>query len=113
MAAALACLRELDRSEGIARMARLGARLCRGLESGARAHGLEVVTSGPPALPFMSFRDDPGQSLNRPFCAAAAERGVYFHPHHNWFVSAAHTEADIDRTLEVADEAFAIVARAR
>ena len=113
MAAALACLRELDRSNAIARMAALGTRLCRGLETGARGHGLEVVTSGPPALPFMSFRDDPGQSLNRPFCAAAAERGVYLHPHHNWFVSAAHTEADIDRTLEVADQAFAIVARGR
>jgi glutamate-1-semialdehyde 2,1-aminomutase len=113
MAAALACLREIERSDAIARMAALGTRLCRGLESAARARGFAVVTSGPPALPFMSFRDDPGQSLNRPFCAAAAERGVYFHPHHNWFVSAAHTEADIDRTLEIADEAFAVVARGR
>src|SRR5256885_6618988 len=46
---------------------------------------------------FMSFADDPGQSLNRVFCAAMAERGIYLHPHHNWFMSAAHTEADIDR----------------
>jgi glutamate-1-semialdehyde 2,1-aminomutase len=38
---------------------------------------------------------------------------VYLHPHHNWFVSAAHTDADIDRTLDVADEAFAVVARSR
>ena len=111
MAAALACLKELAAGDGISRMAALGTRLCCGLAAAARAHRLEVVTTGPPALPFMSFRDDPGQSLNRPFCAAAAERGVYFHPHHNWFLSAAHTEADIDRTLAVADEAFAIVAR--
>jgi glutamate-1-semialdehyde 2,1-aminomutase len=113
MAAALACVKEIAADNAIARMAALGTRLCRGLEAAARAHRLEVVTTGPPALPFMSFRDDPGQSLNRPFCAAAAERGVYFHPHHNWFLSAAHTEADIDRTLAVADEAFAIVARSR
>jgi glutamate-1-semialdehyde 2,1-aminomutase len=113
MAAALACVREIERSDAIARMAALGTRLCRGLESAGRGRGFEVVTSGPPALPFMSFRDDPGQSLNRPFCAAAAERGVYLHPHHNWFVSAAHTEADVDRALEVADEAFAVVARTR
>ncbi len=113
MAAALACLRELEASDGIARMERLGTRLCRGLEETARRHGLEVVTSGHPALPFMSFRDDPGQSLNRPFCGAAAERGVYFHPHHNWFLSAAHTDADIDRTLDVADAAFAVVAAGR
>jgi glutamate-1-semialdehyde 2,1-aminomutase len=113
MAAALACLRELERSDAIARMAALGTRLCRGLEAAGRAHGLEVVTSGPPALPFMSFRDDPGQQSNRVFCGAAVERGVYFHPHHNWFLSAAHTDADIERTLAVADEAFAIVARTR
>ena len=113
MAAALACLRELDATNGIERMARLGTRLCRGLEEAGRAHGLDVVTSGPPAVPFMSFRDDPGQSLNRTFCGAAAERGVYFHPHHNWFLSAAHTDADIDRTLEASDEAFAVVAKMR
>jgi len=113
MAAALACLRELAAGDAIARMATLGDRLCRGLEAAAQRHGLEVVTSGPPALPFMSFRDDPGQSLNRPFCAAAAERGVYLHPHHNWFLSAAHSDEDIARTLAVADEAFAVVARGR
>jgi len=110
MAASLACLKELAASDALTRMATLGERLCRGLEAAGRAHGLEVVTSGPPAIPFMSFRNDPGQSLNRPFCAAAAERGIFFHPHHNWFLSAAHTDADIERTLQVADEAFKIVA---
>ncbi len=113
MAAALACLRELARTDALPRMAALGTRLCRGLERAGRAHGFEVVTSGPPALPFMSFHDDPGQSLNRPFCAAAVARGVYFHPHHNWFVSAAHTDADVDHALAVADEAFAVVAQSR
>jgi glutamate-1-semialdehyde 2,1-aminomutase len=113
MAAALACLRALEDEDGIARMAALGTRLCTGLDRAARGHDLRVTTSGPPALPFMSFCDDPGQSSNRVFCAAMAERGVYLHPHHNWFLSAAHTEADIDRTLERADEAFAIVAEGR
>jgi glutamate-1-semialdehyde 2,1-aminomutase len=113
MAAALACLQEIAASDAIARMAELGTLLCRGLEQAAAAHDLCVVTSGPPALPFMSFADDPGQTLNRPFCAAAAERGVYLHPHHNWFLSAAHTPSDIERTIEVADEAFGIVASSR
>jgi len=113
MAAALACLRTLAASDGIARMDALGRRLCDGLTRAAAAHDLRVVTSGPPALPFMSFRDDPGQKLNRVFCGAMAERGVYLHPHHNWFLSAAHTDTDIDRTLEHADEAFALVAAGR
>jgi glutamate-1-semialdehyde 2,1-aminomutase len=113
MAAALACLRELAALDAVSRMAALGARLCRGLHDAARACGLEVVTSGPPALPFMSFRDDPKQRLNRVFCGAAAERGIYLHPHHNWFLSAAHSDADIDRALAVADEALRVVAARR
>ena len=43
--------------------------------------------------------------------AACAAHGVYLHPHHNWFLSAAHSEDDIRRTLEVTDEAFATVDR--
>ena len=40
-------------------------------------------------------------------------RGVLLHPRHMWFVSLAHTDADITRTLEAADEAMALAARAR
>ena len=47
-------------------------------------------------------------ACSRPPCAA---RGVYLHPHHNWFLSAALGEADVARVLEVTDGAFAEVAR--
>ena len=36
--------------------------------------------------------------------------GAYAHPTHNWFVSAAHTEEDVARTLEAAERAFKTVA---
>jgi glutamate-1-semialdehyde 2,1-aminomutase len=32
-----------------------------------------------------------------------------FHPHHNWFLSAAHSPDDIAATLHMADEAFAVI----
>ena len=32
----------------------------------------------------------------------AADHGVIFHPRHNWFLSAAHTESDIERALTAA-----------
>ena len=32
-----------------------------------------------------------------------------FPPHHNWFLSAAHTMEDIHKTLEVADKGFRMV----
>ena len=107
MAAALACLQELKATGGIERMDHLGTMLRRGLEEQARAHGVAIMSSGPPALPFMSFvADEGGFQRSRKFCAACCQRGVYLHPVHNWFLSAAHTEADIQRTLEVTDEAF-------
>jgi glutamate-1-semialdehyde 2,1-aminomutase len=111
MAAALACLKELEASGGIEHMRRVGTVLCRGLEEQGRGHGLPVNVTGPPAIPFMSFREDEGFARNRIFGAACAARGVYVHPHHNWFLSAAHSEADIRQTLEVTDAAFAEVKR--
>ncbi len=106
MAASLACLREMQACAAVEHMRHVGTMLCRGLEEQAVAHGLAVTISGPPAIPFMSFKDDSGFERSRTFGAACAKRGVYVHPTHNWFLSAAHTEADIRRTLEVTDEAF-------
>lgn len=111
MAAALACLRELEASGGIAHMERVGMQLQRGLESQAASHGIEIVYSGPPAIPFMTFKNDVKFGRSRSFAAACAEGGVYLAPYHNWFLSAAHTESDIARILEVTDEAFAGVKR--
>jgi len=111
MAAALACLGELAASGAVAHMERVGLLLQRGIEAQAASHGIEIVYSGPPALPFMSFKNDLKFARSRSFSAACAEGGVYLAPYHNWFLSAAHTEGDIARVLEVTDEAFAGIAR--
>jgi glutamate-1-semialdehyde 2,1-aminomutase len=111
MAAALACLAELEATDAIARMERLGIRLRAGMTAQAGARGLAVTYTGPPALPFMTFVADAGSfAMSRVFAAACAARGVYLHPHHNWFLSAALDERDIARVLEVTDEAFGEVA---
>eukprot|EP01052_Picozoa_sp_SAG31_P008075 SAG31_NODE_399_length_16247_cov_19.137540_3_plen_82_part_00 len=44
------------------------------------------------------------------WASECAKRGVWFHPFHNNFLSAAHTSQDISDTLAVTDQAFAIVA---
>ncbi len=106
MAAAKACLEELQAGGGIDHMRVMGTMLQRGLEEQARSHSLPIVYSGPPALPFMSFREDQGFERSRVFAGACAERGVYLAPYHNWFLSAAHMEADIRRTLDATNEAF-------
>ena len=43
------------------------------------------------------------------FAEHALRGGVYLHPRHNWFVSAALTGDDIARALEATDRAFAAV----
>jgi glutamate-1-semialdehyde 2,1-aminomutase len=107
IAAAMATLDEIQASGAIGHMARMGQRLCNGLAALARTEGFEVMISGPSSIPFMTFVDDAG-SFERAFAfaGACAQRGVFFHPIHNWFISAALTEADVDQTLEIAGEAF-------
>jgi glutamate-1-semialdehyde 2,1-aminomutase len=112
MAAALACLATLEATDAIAHMAALGTRLSDGLARQAAAHGLAVRVTGPPALPFLTFDADQGSfARSRTFAAACVARGVYLHPHHNWFLSAALTERDLARVLEVTDEALRETAR--
>jgi glutamate-1-semialdehyde 2,1-aminomutase len=112
MAAALACLAELEASDALSVMRRIGTRLRDGMLAQAASHHLPVTWSGPPALPFMTFQDDQGSfARSRVFAAACAAHGVYLHPHHNWFVSAAITDADLERILDATDRAFAAVAR--
>ncbi|HPC46602.1 MAG TPA: aminotransferase class III-fold pyridoxal phosphate-dependent enzyme [Deltaproteobacteria bacterium] len=109
MAAAAACIREM-KAAGVPNTVRsLGERLTKGLASLAQARGLCVSITGPPAIPFMRFANERNFLRSQLFCGECARRGVFFHPHHNWFLSAAHTEEDIDRTLDIADTCFAIV----
>jgi glutamate-1-semialdehyde 2,1-aminomutase len=106
LAASLSCLREMEATGAVDQMRHVGTLLCRGLEEQARGHGLEIKISGPPAIPFMTFADDTVFERSRVFAAECARRGVYIHPTHNWFLSAAHSEEDIRRTLDITGAAF-------
>jgi glutamate-1-semialdehyde 2,1-aminomutase len=110
MAAGLANLKELQAGGGIERMRTIGEKLRTGLLAQARSAGLEVTYSGPPAMPYMTFKADEGHyDRAKVFCGACARSGVYFAPRHNWFISAAHTERDIEQTLDVTEQAFEAV----
>ena len=112
MAAALACLKELHATGGIERMRILGEKLRDGMLAQARDAGFEVTYSGPPAIPYMTFKDDHGRhDRMKLFAGECSRNGVYLAPRHNWFISAAHTEDDIKQTLAVTEQAFAAVRR--
>lgn len=105
-AAAIATIDEIQASGAIEKIDQMGRLLMAGLQDAAAAVGVKVRLTGPPAMPFMTFADDSTFEKNRFFCGECARRGIFFHPHHNWFVCAAVTEADIRQTLEVAHECF-------
>ena len=109
MAAALACVQILKQQEIVSTLRRSGEMLMQGLLQAGAKHGYAMLASGPPAVPFLCFIDDPSSRRQQYFCAEVARRGAFFHPHHNWFLSAAHTPEDIGATLGMADDAFAVM----
>ena len=111
LAASLACLDEMEKTDAIGKMMRMGKMLQTGLKTRAERNGLQVTLSGPPTLPFMTFSNEKNFRRSQVFSGEAAKRGVLLHPHHNWFLMASHEEEDIRQTLDVADECFAIVKR--
>ena len=111
MAASIATLRKLKRIDAVATMQAMGQRLRDGLNGQARKHGLALRQSGPVQMPVLLFDQDDDRRIGNAFCLEALARGVYLHPTHTLFLSAAHTETDIDAALAVTDEAFAAVSR--
>jgi glutamate-1-semialdehyde 2,1-aminomutase len=109
MAAAIATITALEEEGAIAAMQRAGTALRDGITSQAAARGLEVNYTGPVQMPYLTFAGDTGHRLANVFAAEAIRRGVYIHPGHNWFVSAAMTADDTDVVLAAADQGFAAV----
>ncbi|WP_174246752.1 MULTISPECIES: aminotransferase class III-fold pyridoxal phosphate-dependent enzyme [unclassified Acidisoma] len=106
MAAGVATLRVLQRDDGVGHMTRLGQTLRDGLDALSRKHDLPIRQTGPVQMPMVLFDDDADRRRGFAFCAAALKQGVYFHPLHNMFLSAAHKPEDIARALDAAEHGF-------
>jgi glutamate-1-semialdehyde 2,1-aminomutase len=112
MAAALATLNVLTRDDVVGHITRLGQQLRDGLALRAARHGLKIRQTGPAQMPMMLFDDDADLGKGNAFCRAALRHGVYFHPRHNMFLCAAHTEENIAEALQAAEHGFAAAAEA-
>lgn len=113
MAAAIATLKEIENSDYLERTEKTGAMLRKGLALQAAAHGFGLRQTGPVQMPMILFEEDPDLRLGYCWTAEAVTRGVYFHPWHNNFLCAALTENDVQLTLDVTDQAFAILKKRR
>jgi glutamate-1-semialdehyde 2,1-aminomutase len=106
MAASLATLEMIQNSDYLERTIALGNRLRAGLDERARASGFGLRQTGPAQLPLFLFDDDPDLRLGYFWTANMIGRGVYMHPWHNMFLSAAMADQDIDFALDAAEASF-------
>jgi glutamate-1-semialdehyde 2,1-aminomutase len=115
-AAGLATLAQLD-ATAYERLASLTDRLAEGLRALAAGRPLSLASA--PGLLTLFFSPEPPADFaaaaacdldaHARFCRAMLSRGIYPPPSQfeAWFVSLAHDEEAIERTLEAADEALA------
>ena len=109
MAAAIATIGALRDEGAIEAMDRTGTALRAGILQQAADRDIAISYTGPAAMPYLTFAGDHGHELASTFAAAAVRSGAYLHPRHNWFISAAMTEADLAAALAATDAGFAAV----
>lgn len=63
--------------------------------------------SGPVTMPYVVFDGDTDHQIASTFSRVCLREGLYLHPRHNWFLSAAHDDDVIDRALMATAIAFA------
>ena len=83
-----------------------GRFFCEKLESLAKGANFSLKMTGPPSMPYPWFEGDENLFLIQKFCKLASEKGLYFHPHHNWFISDAHDQDSLEKSLQLAGNAF-------
>ncbi|MFC5702476.1 glutamate-1-semialdehyde 2,1-aminomutase [Cohnella faecalis] len=116
--AGLACL-EVLRGDGVyPRMEALATRLADGLRQSAERHGIPLTVNrivgafsthfcNHPVTNYDEAQDTDGEAFAR-FFRLMLDRGIYLAPskYEAWFLTTAHTDEDIDATLEAAEASF-------
>lgn len=109
MAAAIETIKVIEKTKAIEKMMKIGNMLKEGLLKLAQDHGFQLTISGPPTIPYVRFTNEIDFYRMQIWATEVTRRGSFFHPHHNWFISAAHTEKDVNETLNHADLAFVVL----
>jgi glutamate-1-semialdehyde 2,1-aminomutase len=97
---------------------RVGAKLRAGLVAAGERHGFALQAPGEDAVFGVRFTDrkplrtwmdltTANKDLGLRWALELLRRGLLVNPNEKFYISIAHTEADVDRTLDIADQAFA------
>jgi len=123
--AGIACLEVLREPGVYERMEAQATRLCEGLQASADKHGVPLTINrivgafsthfcAGPVTNYEEAQRSDGELFGR-FFRCMLERGVYLAPskYEAWFLTTAHTDADIDATLAAAEDSFCEMAADR
>jgi len=119
-AAGLAALDALSQPGVYDRLHRLGSRLRAGMIDSGQRHGFPVQAPGEDAVwgirftqrrPLRNWIDltTHDKDLGWRWAIELMKRGLLVNPNEKFYISLAHTDADVDRTLQIVDDAFAAV----
>ena len=108
-AAGIACINKMKQLNMPRTLIEKGEKLKSGLISAAERNGFDLRVTGAPSLFYLRIADDPTLMLHQEWIAECVKRGVFFTNHHNHFINAALTDADIAETVDIAEEAFGVV----
>ena len=108
-AAGIACIEKMKRLELPKLLIEKGTKLTQGLIETSHKYGFDLRATGVPSLFYLRLADDPTLKLHQEWIAECVLRGVFFTNHHNHFINYALSDEDITETIEIADEAFAVL----
>ena len=120
IAAALATIEVLETENPYERLFRLGNKLMDGLKKSARENNLNLLVQGPGPMFNVAFTDlHKVKDYRDTFTFDKARLGKFIAAMHDrkiriigrgiWYISAAHTEEDIDHAIEISNEVMAII----
>ena len=109
-AACLATMDKLKKLDAPKLFRKLGTDLTCGLAAAGKAHGFDLKVSGEPALFYLRIANDDSLMLHQEWVAECVSRGLFITSHHNHFVNAAVKPEDIALAIDIADDAFSVVA---
>jgi glutamate-1-semialdehyde 2,1-aminomutase len=103
---------------------RVGAKLRAGIVAAGERHGFAVQAPGEDAVFGVRFTDrkplrtwmdltTANKDLGLRWALELIKRGLLVNPNEKFYISIAHTEADVDKTLDIADQAFAALKKGR
>lgn len=106
MAAAYKSLEISQRDRVAESVHQKGDYFSQGIVSNAIELGLPFTMTGPPSMPYPWFEGDQNLFRIQKFCELSASKGLYFHPHHNWFISNALDYNDLDQAIDLTHQAM-------